>query len=127
MPKDKVNRKSEQAQRAYIYLVKTPSSNDLTVCASESVFYPGTYVVSPTRYGLDMGIVVGSAAGLMQQASYKPGCKGCLGACHFGPSCAGRSKDDELVAAGEESDGNAIIEIDGERSDIGPLTEYEFV
>ena len=127
MAKDKVNKKSEQAQRAYIYLVKTPSSNDLTVCASESVFYPGTYVVSPTRYGLDMGIVVGSAAGLMQQSSYKPGCKGCLGACHFGPSCAGRNKDDELVAAGEESDGNAIIEIDGERSDIGPLPSYEFV
>ena len=78
MAKDKVNKKSEQAQRAYIYLVKTPSSNDLTVCASESVFYPGTYVVSPTRYGLDIGIVVGSAAGLMQQSSYKPGCKGCL-------------------------------------------------
>ena len=127
MSKDKVNRKSEQAQRAYIYLVKTPSSNDLTVCASESVFYPGTYVVSPTRYGLDMGIVVGSAAGLMQQSSYKPGCKGCLGACHFGPSCAGRNNDEELVAAGEESDGNAIIEIDGERSDIGPLPSYEFV
>ena len=127
MSKDKVNKKSEQAQRAYIYLVKTPSSNDLTVCASESVFYPGTYVVSPTRYGLDMGIVVGSAAGLMQQSSYKPGCKGCLGACHFGPSCTGRSTDDELVAAGEESDGNAIIEIDGERTDIGPLPTYEFV
>ena len=127
MAKDKVNKKSEQAQRAYIYLVKTPSSNDLTVCASESVFYPGTYVVSPTRYGLDMGIVVGSAAGLMQQSSYKPGCKGCLGACHFGPSCTGRGTDDELVAAGEESDGNAIIEIDGERSDIGPLPSYEFV
>ena len=73
--------------------------------------------MSPTRYGLDMGIVVGSAAGLMQQSSYKPGCKGCLGACHFGPSCTGRSTDDELVAAGEESDGNAIIEIDGERAD----------
>ena len=127
MSKDKVNKKSEQAQRAYIYLVKTPSSNDLTVCASESVFYPGTYVVSPTRYGLDMGIVVGSAAGLMQQSSYKPGCKGCLGACHFGPSCTGRSSDDELVAAGEESDGNAIIEIDGEREDIGPLPTFEFV
>ncbi|MBR6234473.1 MAG: hypothetical protein IKR01_01345 [Spirochaetales bacterium] len=127
MAKDKVNKKSEQAQRAYIYLVKTPSSNDLTVCASESVFYPGTYVVSPTRYGLDMGIVVGSAAGLMQQSSYKPGCKGCLGACHFGPSCTGRGTDDELVAAGEESDGNAIIEIDGERADIGPLPAYEFM
>ena len=63
MSKDyKDNRKKEQAQQAYIYLVKTPSSNDLTVCASESVFYPGTYVVSPTRYGLDMGVVVGSAA-----------------------------------------------------------------
>ena len=36
------NRKKEQPQQAYIYLVKTPSSNDLTVCASERVFYPGT-------------------------------------------------------------------------------------
>ena len=76
----------EQVQKAYLYLVKIPSSNDLIVCAAESVFYPGTYVVAPTRYGQDMGVVVGSAAGLGQENTYRPGCKACLGACHFGPT-----------------------------------------
>ena len=40
MAKD--NKKPEQAQKAYLYLVKIPSSNDLIVCAAESVYYPGT-------------------------------------------------------------------------------------
>ena len=126
MVKEKNNRKSEKVQRAYIYLVKTPSSNDLTVCASESVFYPGTYVVSPTRYGLDMGVVVGSAAGLVQQSSYRPGCRECRGACHFGPSRCPR-EDEELVASGEMQGNDAVADIDGQRIGLGPVPAFDFV
>ena len=129
MVKEKNNRRSEKnekVQRAYIYLVKTPSSNDLTVCASESVYYPGTYVVSPTRYGLDMGVVVGSAAGLVQQSSYKPGCRECRGACHFGPSkCP--VEDDELVASAEIQGNDAVAEIGGQKVGLGPVPAFEFV
>ncbi len=124
MAKD--NRKSEQAQNAYLYLVKIPSSNDLIVCAAESVFYPGTYVVAPTRYGLDMGIVVGSAAGLGQQESYKPGCKACLGSCHFGPSQRTEEDDQRLAAYGSIEDGDVVVEVDGHVTDMGPVPEFEF-
>ena len=118
--------RSEQARTAYIYLVKTPSSNDLTVCASESVFYPGTYVVSPTRYGLDMGIVIGSASDLGQENSYTPGCKACLGSCHFGPSACQKSRDDDRPAAiGDIEDDDVVVETDGEVLKMGPLPEFE--
>ncbi len=118
------DKKSEQPQRAYIYLVKTPSSNDLTICASESVFYPGTYVVSPTRYGLDMGVVVGSAASLSSD-DYKPGCRGCLGACHFGPTP--KSEGFDYEAAGDISDGDVIVECDGQSLNMGPVPAFEIV
>lgn len=70
-------------QKAYLYLVKTPVSNDLTVCASDSVYYKGTYVVFPTKYGLDLGIVVGPATELGNK-EYKCGRQCVCGACHFG-------------------------------------------
>ena len=118
--------RSEQAQKAYIYLVKTPSSNDLTVCASESVFYPGTYVVSPTRYGLDMGIVIGSASDLGQESSYTPGCKACLGSCHFGSSACPKSSDDERPSAiGDIENDDVVVETDGEVLNMGPLPQFE--
>ena len=124
MAKD--NKKPEQAQKAYLYLVKIPSSNDLIVCAAESVYYPGTYVVAPTRYGLDMGIVVGSAAGLGQEDSYKPGCKACLGSCHFGPSQRSEEDDQRLAAFGSIEDGDVVVEVDGHVTDMGPVPEFEF-
>ncbi len=119
------SRKTEQVQRAYLYLVKIPSSNDLIVCAAESVFYPGTYVVAPTRYGLDMGIVVGSAATLGQENSYRPGCKACLGACHFGPTQRSEEDDQRLAAFGTVEDGDVVVEVDGHVTDMGPLPEFE--
>ena len=125
MAKERESRKTEQIQKAYLYLVKIPSSNDLIVCAAESVFYPGTYVVAPTRYGQDMGIVVGSAAGLGQEETYRPGCKACLGACHFGPTPRTEEDDQRLVAMGSIEDGDVIIEVDGHVTDMGPLPEFE--
>ncbi len=126
MARDKDNRKTEQNQQAYLYLVKIPSSNDLIVCAAESVYYPGTYVVAPTRYGLDMGIIVGSAAGLGQDSYGGGGCKACLGACHFGPSPRSEEDDQRLSAAGGLEGGDVIVEVDGQVTDMGPVPEFEF-
>ncbi|MFC2821701.1 MAG: stage 0 sporulation family protein [Spirochaetales bacterium] len=129
MSKEKNDNDKEQVQKAYIYLVKTPSSNDLTVCAGESVFYPGTYVVSPTRYGLDMGIVVGSASSLEQEPDYCPGCKGCRGACHFGPTPPSDrfESDGNLAASGDVDDGNVVVEVDGQCLNMGPLPVFSIV
>lgn len=123
----KKNTGEEQVQRAYIYLVKTPSSNDLTVCASDSVYYPGTHVVSPTRYGLDMGVVVGSASGIGKD--YRPGCSKCRGACHFAPTRdPGRAVDDQpLRASGVIEEDEVVFEEGGRRLSLGPLPKFEIV
>lgn len=85
-------------KQAYLYLVKAPSSNDVSVCASDSIYYPGTHVVAPTKYGLDMGIVIGNASDIEGQ-NYKQGCPCVRGACHFGPT--NPIEDQDLVAWGE--------------------------
>ncbi len=115
----------EQVQMAYIYLVKIPSSNDLIVSASDSVFYPGTKVVVPTRYGLDLGIVVGSAANLGK--NYCKGCSSCRGACHFEPTKPVQIEDDDIMAIGYVESDNVIYESNNEHLTLGPLPKFEFV
>ncbi len=91
-----------EAEKAYIYLVKVPGSNDVCICASDSVYYPGTYVVAPTRYGMDMAVIVGPADNLDGE-KYVPGCSCVRGACSF-CSCSEAEeaeKDEELKAMGE--------------------------
>ena len=46
---------------AYVYVVKNPSYNDITLAAWDSVLYAGTPVIYDTRYGLDLGFVLGPA------------------------------------------------------------------
>lgn len=84
--------------RAYIYLVKNASSNETSICAWDSVLYPGTSVVAPTRYGLDMGVVVGSAHSLGRE--YERGDTSCQGACLY-CGCE-KPEDEELTADGEQ-------------------------
>ncbi|MGE4583576.1 MAG: stage 0 sporulation family protein [Sphaerochaeta sp.] len=90
----------------YIYLVKNPSSNETSVCAWDSVLYPGTSVVAPTRYGLDLGIIVASADCLDKE--YTPGCDQCRGACLHGECIP---KQDEEQAQQEQV---VIAEPEGE-------------
>lgn len=80
---------------AYIYLVKNPSSNETSICAWDTVLYPGTSVVAPTRYGLDMGVVVSGADKLGK--AYQKGNDQCCGACQHGEPIA-----DEPLASEEE-------------------------
>ena len=92
---------------AYIYMVKNTSSNETTICAWDTVLYPGTSVVFPTRYGLDMGIVVASAHNLGK--GYQRGDDQCRGACLH---C--KTIDEEEVSetmedsVGEEASGEEI-------------------
>lgn len=100
---------------AYIYLVKNTSSNETTICAWDSVLYPGTSVVSPTRYGLDMGVVVASAHNLGR--GYQKGNDQCQGSClHCEPVGEEISFEAPENSSGEEStgDGNS-----GEESLVG--------
>ena len=53
--------KADTEEKAYIYIIKNPSYNDVCLCAYDSVLYPGTAVVYDTRFGLDLGIVTSPA------------------------------------------------------------------
>lgn len=121
--------------KAYIYLVRNPSTNEMTVCAWDGVLYPGTSVVTPTRYGLDMGVIVANAAHL--GGAYTPGDATCRGAC---TRCAQareeEAEEDEqpLVAAGQPGpDGEPVVaqgdDLDeiiwNEEPDVDPCSECE--
>lgn len=94
-------------KEAYLYLVKSPSSNDVSVCASDSKFYPGTYVVAPSKYGQDIGVIIGNASDL-DNSCYQKGCSCVRGACHFGPTNI--QEDEDLAAWGEpETMGKAPV------------------
>ncbi len=78
-----MKKKFEAPEMAYVYVIKNPSYNDVCLCAWTSVLYPGTPVVYETRFGLDLGIVVGSAP--VPDRKYVPGNAEVMGAClHFG-------------------------------------------
>ncbi|MFA6846079.1 MAG: regulatory iron-sulfur-containing complex subunit RicT [Sphaerochaetaceae bacterium] len=95
---------------AYIYLVRNPSSNELFICAWDSVLYPGTSVVTPTRYGSDIGIVVSDASRIGKP--YVQGDVECHGTCKNCPeSKNGQEKpedDQKLVAVGERGENGEI-------------------
>ena len=90
---------------AYIYLVKNASSNETIICAWDSVLYPGTSVVSPTRYGLDMGIVVGSAHSLGR--GYQRGNEMCTGACLYSEDL---NEEESVEAAAGDSEEKTLNE-----------------
>ena len=71
----------QRAESGYIYLVKNPASNEISVCAFEEPLKRGSHVIAPTRYGLDYGYVIGSA---MAMSGYEPGSIECQGACLHG-------------------------------------------
>ena len=70
---------AHEEESAYVYAVKNPSYNDICLGAWDSVIYAGTPVVYDTRFGLDLGIVVGPAPTFSE--GYKPGNLEVTGAC----------------------------------------------
>ncbi len=119
-----MNKRISKAEQAYVYVIKNPSYNDVCVAAWDSVIYPGTAVVYDTRFGLDLGIVVGNApkAGRV----YEPGSGEVRGAClHFG--VVGEDVDDPAAHQCEYCGGCRItkdpepVEVDGDVAFIDHL------
>ena len=85
---------------AYVYAIKNPSYNDICLGAWDSVIYAGTPVVYDTKFGLDLGIVIGPAPTL--GADYTPGLSSPQGAClHFGKgdeSCVGEENEHQCLS-----------------------------
>ena len=85
---------------AYVYAIKNPSYNDICLGAWDSVIYAGTPVVYDTKFGLDLGIVIGPAPTL--GADYTPGSSSPQGAClHFGKgdeSCVGEENEHQCLS-----------------------------
>ena len=105
---------------AYIYLVKNTSSNETTICAWDSVLYPGTSVVSPTRYGLDMGVVVASAHNLGR--GYQKGNDQCQGACLYSEPL----EEEESVEEPEENSEEESIEEERVEEALGEEISYDY-
>ncbi|NLK14503.1 MAG: hypothetical protein GX313_07140 [Spirochaetales bacterium] len=95
----RVNQQSDHPSAGYIYLVKNPASNETTVCAWDSVLYPGTSVVAPTRYGLDLGVVVTNADRLNQE--YLGGDTNVRGCCDHAEPWDEMESDEELAGSDE--------------------------
>lgn len=78
-----MKKRNSGEEEAYVYVVKNPSYNDICLAAWDSIIYSGTPVVYETRYGLDLGFVVGPAPDSL--SPYQGGCNSVRGAClHFG-------------------------------------------
>lgn len=75
--KKKQNQHSDES--AYVYAIKNPSYNDICLGAWDSVIYAGTPIVYDTKFGLDLGIVIGPAPTFKE--GYKPGVAEPVGAC----------------------------------------------
>lgn len=119
-----MNKKISKPEQAYVYVIKNPSYNDVCVAAWDSVIYPGTAVVYDTRFGLDMGIVVGNAP--KADHIYQPGSSEVDGAClHFG--VVGEDQDDPCVHQCEWCTGCRItkdpepVDVDGDVAFIDHL------
>lgn len=85
----------EQPESAYVYVVKNPSYNDVSLCAWDSVLYAGTKVIYETKFGLDLGVVVASAP--VPGHTYKPGCDCPSGACL-------NKSDEDITMPNEENE-----------------------
>ena len=89
---------AEEDDYAYVYVIKNPSYNDVCLCAWDSILYAGTPVVYDTRFGLDLGIVVGPAP--LPGSPYVPGSADVRGAClHF----KGENEEDDVRYTSDEN------------------------
>ncbi len=96
--KQQNNKDIEQkhSDSGYIYLVKNPASNEVALCAWDSFLNSGEKVIFETRYGLDLGVVVGDASKLGQP--YQVGGTTPCGACICAESV--EEDDSDLKAEG---------------------------
>jgi len=112
---------SSKPDKGYLFLVKNPSSNEISICAWDSIIYPGTHVVAPTRYGLDIGVVIGSPSSKAEK--YNCGSPYIKGACSFG-KYVGFDEEDKYIC-GFLDEKNKIIFQENDKEEI--LGEIDFV
>ncbi len=74
--------KQKQSDSGYIFLIKNPASNEVALCAWNTPLMKGEKVIFETRYGLDLGVVVGDASqiGKPYQSGSTEACGACLSA-----------------------------------------------
>ncbi len=90
----------EHGEYGFVYLVKSPVSNDITICAFETKLKKQDKVIYPSRFGLDFGVVIGSTANFGQ---YEPGSTECHGTTLHGDAVEESfSVDDDLLASSDE-------------------------
>lgn len=65
--------------KAYVYAVKNKAFNDVFFAAWDSILYPGTPVMYETKFGQDMGVVLGPSP--LMFGGYFPGSEKVHGAC----------------------------------------------
>lgn len=85
-------------KRGYIYLVKNPASNEMTLCAFNHTLKRDQGVIYETRYGQDLGFVVSDASKLGQP--YQGGDINPCGAC----SCPNKLKAKNIEKDDKEED-----------------------
>ncbi len=90
-------KKDKNLDYGYVYLIKNPASNEVAICAWDKPLVNGEKVIFETRYGLDLGIVVGDASKLGNP--YQSGCKSPCGAC----ICAENYEDDNTDLVAQEN------------------------
>jgi cell fate regulator YaaT (PSP1 superfamily) len=115
--------RSSNREFGYIYIVKSPASNELTVCAHTAKLTRDQKVIFPSRYGLDYGVVVGSA---MEMGQYEPGTLDCQGSClHGGCVNTSSSVDEELLASSDELGIEVLGEEEKSFQDENTIVEIE--
>ncbi|AEC02450.1 PSP1 domain-containing protein [Parasphaerochaeta coccoides] len=103
------------ASSGYLYIVKNPASNETGVFASDSIIYNGTSVMVPTKYGLDLGLVLGPLA--PDDAPYVPGCPNCHGACSEAEPSHSLREEEPPAAFGEPED-SSVEDFSAEDSSV---------
>ncbi len=98
---------SSDAGTGYLYIVKNPASRETGVFAFDSIIYGGTSVVVPTKYGQDLGQVLGP---LSLDDSYRPGCPHCQGACLGSADEYGQLQEEEEPEAWGEPEDTTIMD-----------------
>lgn len=55
----------------YMYLIKNQKTSETYICGSDTFYQSGDFVVAPTRYGLDMAVVLGFIRSMMLSSVVK--------------------------------------------------------
>ncbi len=131
-------KKRRPSAPTYIYLVKNQKTSETYLCGSDQKIAQGEFVVSPTRYGLDMGKVLGmvrskllsttvkeleaeaAVVPFIDQASPCTTCGGCEGEGETPAESPAAAED--AAAAEDTAEAEAPAGVTGEQSEAASET-----